>query len=147
MARDLRGPVNPGGEFNHRSSRQPGMGLGRGTPSSVHGMDHSSCRVEVDEVRGKTLWWSPWGPIGGHGGPARVEKRGRLRTQVGTMGQNKWPHTVLCPLSTVPPPKSPIISFGFSESPSPSLTLFLLLPLSWEPWTVVSIVCPSRTWA
>lgn len=30
-----QGPVNPGGEFNHRNSRHPGMGLERGTPSSV----------------------------------------------------------------------------------------------------------------
>lgn len=123
VTQDLRDPVSPTEEMNSiPEAAENHSAQGRGTPSSVHGMDHLGCRVEADEGRGRT-YGGCHGTRRGDGGPARVERRGRLRTQVGPMRQDRWPCTVFCPLTTVPQPTKSHFSFGFSESPSPSLAL------------------------
>ena len=141
--RDLRGPVSPTKELNlvTGAAGRHGWAQGKGTPSSVHG----PCRllVEADEGRGRALWWSPGGPAGGYGGPASVEKRDRLSTQVKTLGRTGGPTLSPAYSSQSHHPQGPMVSFGFSESLSPSL--FLPLPLSWAPWTVVSVLCSRRS--
>lgn len=90
--------------------------------------------AECVEAQVQALGWSSWGLIGGDGDPARVERRGGLRTQV----------ALLCPLPTYHSPSPPqshcLIWLGVPEPFLPPDTVLLRLLVSQVTRTVVLIV-------